>query len=126
MAPCFHFTTQCSTCDKQNVRMVFHEDSVWYVATKTIEAGHEILVSYGRDYFKTESSMAHMASFECGMLPLILAAARGDRAAVRRILSESGSVDMATMSSDDGWTAVIEASWGGYRAHTHLTSPPAS
>ena len=41
-----------------------------------IHAGDEILASYGRAYFKMPS--VQTASFECGMLPLNIAAARGD------------------------------------------------
>ena len=45
--------------------------------------------------------MAHVASFECGMLPLNVAATRGDLAAVRRLLPEIGDVDMASIPDQD-------------------------
>ena len=104
------------TCGRQNVKVEKRNGSVFYFATEAIREGDEILISYGREYFKLASPP--IASFECGMLQLNIASAQGDLTAVHRLLTNSSDVDqVSTVSTDDdGWTPLFEAAAAGHAA----------
>lgn len=88
-----------------------------YVATRAVVAGDELLVDYGRDYFKLASKTSPpTALYECNMLQLNIASARGDLPRVRELLAHGDDVDQvsATASDDDGWTALMEAAAMGH------------
>ena len=126
------------TCGRANAmtKPMKGSKGVKYVATRGIGAGDEILVNYGRDYFKT-SERRISTVYECYMLPLNRAAARGDLAAVRALATTGTGLNqvskdmMSTITHslssnlirddsvedypvDDGWTALMEASGGGH------------
>ena len=106
-----------STCGRRNARTEDSPDSpgLRYVATTDIKVGDEILNDYGRDYFKRSSNPKLTGvAYECNMLPLSVAASRGDLQEVKRLVGAGAEVDEIDGAVEDDWTALLEASGSGH------------
>ena len=106
------------TCELQNVEVSIHNDGhttrITYVASRAIDVGEELIVSYGHSYFRT----IEYTRFECGMSAIAVAAARGDSTRVRELVAdrrrEGKDVGSLVNARAHGWTPLHEASNRGH------------
>ena len=108
----------------QNARQVQASGSYpSYYATRPIEAGEEILVNYGRDYFNIRGGEDRLLPpFQCGMTELSRLSARGDLEGVKHIVMASRTREGAAFQvdgvrgdgEDDAWTPLMASSAAGH------------
>lgn len=98
------------SCSRQNADLsILPSGELFYVATKAVMEGEELLVDYGPNYFIDSGT-----PYECHMTELHRASARGDFETARSLLSDP-QVRHAVDSLDaSGWTPLMLACENGY------------
>lgn len=113
-----------NTCSRLNLEVRItpqNAQPIEYWATRPIAKGEELIVSYGEAYFKKAAKLlASGVRYECGMLPVHLASARGDLAAARALLTADAAQVNQASPTTLGWTPLIEAAAAGQPAMAQL------
>ena len=89
--------------------------TITYVASRAINVGEELIVSYGHKYFRR----GDYSRFECGMPAISVAAARGDAEGIRVMVADNQRRGKDTAAAlvnvwAHGWTPLHEASNRGH------------